>query len=60
MKLTRHARIRSQQRNISIEDIGFLISYGKPSQRPGNVTEYRIGKRIKTVLWLKKNENYIF
>jgi len=56
MKLTKHARIRSQQRNISNEDIRFLMSHGEPKERPGNVMEYRIRRKDKDRLVAQRRQ----
>lgn len=47
MKLTKHAKIRSQQRGFFEEDIILLMLLGEATEKPGNVMEYKIGKRHK-------------
>jgi hypothetical protein len=46
MKLSKHAKIRSQQRGFSQEDVRLLILIGEATEKPGNVTEYKIGKQF--------------
>jgi hypothetical protein len=46
MKITKHAKIRSQQRGFSQEDVRLLMLIGEATQKPGNVMEYKIGKRF--------------
>jgi hypothetical protein len=47
MNITKHARVRSQQRGISEEIIMLLLLLGEPRGKPGNAMEYRIGKKLK-------------
>ena len=56
MKLTNHAIIRSQQRNISIEAIRLLIAHGEPTEKPGNVMEYRIRRKDRDRLVAQKRQ----
>ncbi|HAY20901.1 MAG TPA: hypothetical protein DCY27_01785 [Desulfobacterales bacterium] len=47
MKMTKHAKIRSQQRGISAQMVEVVMSLGEPEKRPGNALEYKIRKRDK-------------
>ena len=47
MNISKHAKMRSQQRGFSEEDIWLLLTLGEPTEKPGNVMEYKIGKRNK-------------
>lgn len=50
MKLTKHAKIRSQQRGFSKEDITWLMLLGEPKEKPGKVMEYTIKGRDKDII----------
>jgi hypothetical protein len=50
MKITKHAKIRSQQRWFSEEDIMLLMLFGDATEKPGNAIEYKIGKKHKDSL----------
>jgi hypothetical protein len=50
MKLTKHAKIRSQQRGFSKEDISWLMLLGEPKAKPGNVMEYTVKGRDKDII----------
>jgi len=47
LKMTKHAKIRTQQRGISRKVLEIVTFLGEPTRRPGNVTEYRINKKEK-------------
>jgi hypothetical protein len=50
MKLTKHTKIRSQQRGFSKEDITWLMLLGEPNVKPGNVMEYTIKGKDKDII----------
>jgi hypothetical protein len=50
MKLTKHAKIRFQQRGFSKEDIDLLMHFGEPKEKLGNATEYTIKGRDKDII----------
>ncbi len=50
MKLTKHAKIRSRQRGFSEEYIRWIMLFGEPIVKPGNVMEYRITGKDKDII----------
>lgn len=46
MTISKHAAIRGQQRGISRQHIAMLLEYGKPENKPGGATAYRLSRRI--------------
>jgi hypothetical protein len=47
MKMTKHAKTRSQQRGISAQMVEMVKALGEAEKRPGNALEYKIRKRDK-------------
>lgn len=47
MIISKHAKIRSQQRNIPINDIELIMQFGTPLPKPGGAVEYSISKKDK-------------
>jgi len=45
MQLTQHARVRSQQRGFSPEEINFILSEGIVRKKPGKANEIYIPKK---------------
>ena len=50
MDLSKHAKVRGQQRGISDYLIETILTFGTATQKPGNVKEYRIDKKKKSDL----------
>ncbi len=61
MKITRHALARSNQRGIPLDLLDLILEYGTPTQRPGDVLEFRLKKRdkVKIVTHLKRLINKV-
>ena len=47
MKLTNHAKIRSQQRGIPEDIFSLILQFGIASPKPGNAWEIKLGKKGK-------------
>lgn len=47
MELSKHAKIRSQQRSIPENYINMIMQFGTPTRRPGNALEYKINRKSK-------------
>jgi hypothetical protein len=47
MKLSKHAKIRSQQRGIPNKLIKMVIIHGKPERAPGGAKIYLLTKKLK-------------
>ena len=47
MKISKHAKKRSQPRAISKNQIDLILEYGHPISKCGNAIEYRVLKRQK-------------
>jgi hypothetical protein len=47
MKITNHAKIRSQQRGIPTSLIDLIISHGTPKKVVGNAVAYEVSGRVK-------------
>jgi hypothetical protein len=45
MQFSDHAIVRGQQRGISGNMVDLILFYGNHQKRPGNVLEYRIGRK---------------
>jgi hypothetical protein len=45
MKYSKHAQTRAQQRGILPDAIDLIVHFGRPVRRPGNVLEFRLGKK---------------
>lgn len=50
MKLTKHAKIRSQQRGIPESLIDLIIRYGTPKRTVGNAIAYEVSGKVKNRL----------
>jgi len=50
MNMSKHAQERYQQRGFQKGYVDFIVEYGTPSARPGNVYEYKISKKQKNLL----------
>jgi hypothetical protein len=45
MQLSKHAKTRSQQREIPKDYIEMIMEYGTPTRKPGNALEYKLHKK---------------
>lgn len=45
--MSKHAKIRTQQRGISRKLVEIITLLGEPIKRPGNATEFRINRKDK-------------
>jgi hypothetical protein len=50
MRMSRHAETRCQQRGIPFDSIPIIMTFGTPTQKSGNATEYQMLE--KDVKWL--------
>ena len=50
MKISKHAKIRAQQRAVSEEDIMLVMLFGEARKKPGNALEYAIGGKKKEII----------
>ena len=48
MDITKHAKIRCQQRGIPKNYIDLILQFGTPLCKPGGAIEYRINKKYKS------------
>lgn len=46
MKLTRHALLRAKQRGFQETDLFLIEHFGYPVRKDGNVTEFRMPRKI--------------
>ena len=42
MEITKHAKVRSQQRGIPASVIDLIMQYGKPKKAPGKALQYEV------------------
>ena len=54
---TKHAKIRSKQRGIPMDEIELIMEYGESRNRPGGAVEIGISKKdknriIQKLIWL--------
>jgi len=47
MKISKHAKIRSQQRGIPENFIDLILAHGSHTRKPGNAFEYRVNPKDK-------------
>lgn len=57
MKLSNHAKVRSQQRGIPNKLIKMVIIHGKPERGPGGANIYMLTKKIKNEIITRMKQN---
>lgn len=45
MHISKHARIRCQQRGFRQDYLDIILTYGSPERKPGNVMEFKLSKK---------------
>ena len=56
MKLSKHAKIRSQQRGIPNKLIKMVIIHGKPERGPGGAHIYMLTKKVKNKIIMQMKQ----
>jgi hypothetical protein len=46
LNITKHAKMRYQQRGILPDAIDLIVQFGRPIRKPGNVLEFRLARRL--------------
>lgn len=61
MDISKHAKIRSQQRGVPRDEIDSIIQFGKPQCKPGGAIEYTVSKRDRNrmIIHLKHLINHL-
>jgi len=57
MKLSKHAKIRSQQRGIPKKLINMVIIHGEPERGPGGARIYMLNKKNKNQIITRMKQN---